>query len=197
MLQKGWGSIKQAYVNLEKACFQLGYTPEIWRHSSGIILPKPWERWLLQPQVLPDYYFGPGALKWIERVIPSTCIPLFCSTASYRHGSKELFKAQQEATRLQARLLTIAATHKLVIGNLRQPYSTRVWLWARFLTLKVHLITSLSVLLREPCLITAALMVSTSWSCHDCRNPQTAQTKPAPNSKQTPTRLRIAQHTEI
>ena len=33
MLQKGWDSIKQAFVSIAKAIFLLGYTPDPWRNS--------------------------------------------------------------------------------------------------------------------------------------------------------------------
>ena len=41
MLQKGWDSIKQAFVSIAKASLLLGYTPDPWRNSLGIFLPKP------------------------------------------------------------------------------------------------------------------------------------------------------------
>ena len=43
MLQKGQGSIDDAFICIVKASYRLGHTPEIWRNSASIILPLTWE----------------------------------------------------------------------------------------------------------------------------------------------------------
>ena len=77
MLQKGWNSIKQVFVSIAKASFLLGYTPDPWRNSLGIFLPKPGKDDYYKPGK-DDYYnpksyrtitLAPVPLKWMERVI--------------------------------------------------------------------------------------------------------------------------------
>ena len=104
MLQKGWGSIKKAYVNLAKACYQYGYTPETWRNSSGIFLPKPGKDDYYNPKSYRTITLAPVPLKWMERII------LWYMEADLKVCSK-LSKKQYGFKRGGS---TIAAVHKLV-----------------------------------------------------------------------------------
>ena len=104
MLQKGWGSIKHAYVNLAKACYQLGYTPEIWRNSAGIFLPKPGKDDYYNPKSYRTITLAPVPLKWMERVI------LWHMEVDLKVHAK-LSKKQYGFKRGSS---TIAAVHKLV-----------------------------------------------------------------------------------
>ena len=55
MLQEGWDSIKQAFVIIAKASFLLGYTPDSWRNTLSIFLPKPGK----------DDYYNPKSYRTI------------------------------------------------------------------------------------------------------------------------------------
>ena len=69
MLQKGWDVIKHAFINVSKASFQLGYTPDIWRNSTGIFLPKPGKADYYNPKSYRTITLCPVPLKWMERII--------------------------------------------------------------------------------------------------------------------------------
>ena len=109
----------------------------------------------LEKMITTTITFAPVSLKWMERVIlwhMETDLKIYSKLSKKQYG-------------FNRGCSTIAATHKLVRKLEIALLNLKVWLWARFLTLKVHLITSRLLLLREPFLQTAALTVSTSGSC--------------------------------
>ena len=69
MLQKGWDSIATAFTNIAKASFASSHTPECWRQSSGIFLPKPGKSDYFHPKAYRTITLSPVPLKLMERVV--------------------------------------------------------------------------------------------------------------------------------
>ena len=69
MLQKGWDVLKDAFINVSKASFRLSHTPEQWRNSTGIFLPKPGKADYYKPKSYRTITLCPVPLKWMERII--------------------------------------------------------------------------------------------------------------------------------
>ena len=63
------GSIDDAFICIVKASYRLGYTPEIWRNSASIFLPKPGKDDYNNPKSFRTITLSPVLLKWMERVI--------------------------------------------------------------------------------------------------------------------------------
>ena len=92
MLQKGWDSIKQVFVSITKASFLLGYTPDPWRNSLGIFLPKPGK----------DDYYNPKSYRTITLVRHMEIgLKIYSNLSKKQYGFKRVSS-------------TIAAVHKLV-----------------------------------------------------------------------------------
>ena len=104
MLQKGWDSIKQAFVSIAKASFLLGYTPDPWRKSLGIFLPKPGKDDYYNPKSYRTITLAPVPLKWMERVI---LWHMEVDLKIYSNLSKKQYGFKRGSS-------TIAAVHKLV-----------------------------------------------------------------------------------
>ena len=82
----------------------MGYIPEIWRHSSGIFLPKPGKDDYYNPKSYRTITLAPVPLKWMERVIlwhMETDLKIYSKLSKKQYGFKRGCS-------------TIAATHKLV-----------------------------------------------------------------------------------
>ena len=69
MLQKGWEGIKHAFTNIAKASYRLSYSPETWRNSTAIFLPKPGKDYYYNPKAYRTITLATVPLKWMERVI--------------------------------------------------------------------------------------------------------------------------------
>ena len=69
MLQKGWDSIAKAFTNIAKASFASSHTPECWRQSSGIFLPKLGKSDYFHPKAYRTITLSPVPLKLMERVV--------------------------------------------------------------------------------------------------------------------------------
>ena len=69
MLQKGWASLKDAFISVAKASYLLGHTPASWRNSTGIFLPKPGKDDYSKPKSFRTITLSSVFLKWMERVI--------------------------------------------------------------------------------------------------------------------------------
>ena len=69
MLQKGWNMIHVAFTNIIKASYLNSHTPEIWRNSTGIFLPKPGKDDYYNPKSYRTITLSPIPLKWMERII--------------------------------------------------------------------------------------------------------------------------------
>ena len=104
MLQKGWDSIKQAFVSITKASFLLGCTPDPRRNSLGIFLPKPGKDDYYNPKSYRTITLAPVPLKWMERVI---LWHMEVDIKIYSNISKKQYGFEQGSS-------TIAAVHKLV-----------------------------------------------------------------------------------
>ena len=104
MLQKGWDSIKQAFVSIAKASFLLGYTSDPWRNSLGIFLPKPGKDDYYNPKSYRTITLAPVPLRWMERVI---LWHMEVDLKIYSNLSKKQYGFKRGSS-------TIAAVHKLV-----------------------------------------------------------------------------------
>ncbi len=104
MLQKGWHYIKAAYASIAKASFRLGYTPESWRNSTGIFLPKPGKADYYNPKSYRTITLAPVPLKWMERVV---LWHMEVDLDIYSKLSKKQYGFRRGCS-------TIAAVHKLV-----------------------------------------------------------------------------------
>ncbi len=104
MLQKGWNSIKTAVSEMMKASFNLGYTPDSWRNSTGIFLPKPGKADYHNPKSFRTITLAPVPLKWMERVI---LWHMEVDLKIYDRLSKKQYGFRRGCS-------TIAAVHKLV-----------------------------------------------------------------------------------
>ena len=104
MLQKGWGSIGDAFICIAKASYQLGHTPEIWRNSASIFLPKPGKDDYNNPKSFRTITLSPVLLKWMERVI---LWHMEADLKVYNKLSKKQFGFKRGSS-------TTAAIHKLV-----------------------------------------------------------------------------------
>ena len=106
MLQKGWDSSKQKFVSIAKASFLLGYTPDPWRNSLGIFLPKSGKDDYYNPKSYRTITLAPVPLKWMERVIlwhMEVYLKIYSNLSKKQYG----FKRGSS---------TIAAVHKLVMN---------------------------------------------------------------------------------
>ena len=104
MLQKGWGSIGDAFISIAKASYRLGHTPEIWRNSASIFLPKPGKDDYNNPKSFRTITLSPVLLKWMERVI---LWHMEADLKVYDKLSKKQFGFKRGSS-------TTAAIHKLV-----------------------------------------------------------------------------------
>ena len=104
MLQKGWDSIKQAFVSIAKASFLLGYTPDPWSNSLGIVLPKPGKVDYYNPKSYRTITLAPVPLKWMESVI---LWHMVVDLKIYSNLSKKQYGFKRGSS-------TIAAVQKLV-----------------------------------------------------------------------------------
>ena len=104
MLQKGWGSIGDAFTSIAIASYQLSHTPSSWRNSAGVFLPKPGKDDYHNPKSYRTISLSPVFLKWMERIV------LWHMEADLKVHEK-LSKKQYGFKRGSS---TTAAIHKLV-----------------------------------------------------------------------------------
>ena len=69
MLQRGWDEIHEHFAAIAKASYLISHTPECWRRSTGIFIPKPGKSDYYNPKAYRTITLAPSMLKWMERVI--------------------------------------------------------------------------------------------------------------------------------